>query len=142
MINEEIDYAKLERVRDELRYPNWTKVDAAPNTYFELLRDQILAVQSFVEEQDQKARLEWEAEFDRLLLYGMAQVLYLADAYAHFTKLVKDRNLDVIKRSDFKELVVPLIQEQFGVRLRNDLVVDERGGVRGWKNVKLQTAPT
>ena len=64
-------------------------------------------------------------------------VLYLADAYAHFTKLVRERNLDVIKRSDFKGLVVPLIHEQFGVRLRNDLVVDERGGVRGWKNVKL-----
>ena len=69
-------------------------------------------------------------------------VLYLADAYAHFTKLVRERNLDVIKRSDFKGLVVPLIHEQFGVRLRNDLVVDERGGVRGWKNVKFQTGPT
>ena len=54
----------------------------------------------------------------------------------------QERNLDVIKRSDFKGLVVPLIQEQFGVRLRNDLVVDERGGVRGWKNVRLQTGPT
>lgn len=31
------------------------------------------------------------------------------------------RKVDVIKRSDFKGLVVPLIQEQFGVRLRNDL---------------------
>ncbi len=72
----------------------------------------------------------------------LGQVLFLADAYAQFTKLVKERNLDVIKCSDFKGLVVPLIEEQFGVRLRNDLVVDERGGVRGWKNVRLQTLPT
>jgi hypothetical protein len=79
---------------------------------------------------------------EELLCAESGQVLYLADAYAHFTKLVRERNLDVIKRSDFKGLVVPLIQEQFGVRLRNDLVVDERGGVRGWKNVKLQTPPT
>ena len=72
MIHQEIDYAKLERVRDELRYTNWTRIEAAPNTYFGLLRDQILAVQTFVEEKEQKARLEWEAEYDRLLLYGMA----------------------------------------------------------------------
>jgi len=79
---------------------------------------------------------------EELLCAESGQVLYLADAYAHFTKLVRERNLDVIKRSDFKGLVVPLIQEQFGVRLRNDLVVDERGGVRGWKNVRLQTLPS
>ena len=58
------------------------------------------------------------------------------------SSLVKERNLDLIKRSDFKGLVAPLIQEQFGVHLRNDLVLDERGGVRGWNNVRLQTGPT
>ena len=79
---------------------------------------------------------------EELLCAESGQVLYLADAYAHFTKLVREKNLDVIKLSDFKGLVVPLIQEQFGVRLRNDLVVDERVGIRGWKNVKLQTGPT
>ncbi len=78
---------------------------------------------------------------EELLCAEPGQVLYLADAYAQFTKLVKERNLDVIKRSDFKGMVVPLIHEKFGVRLRNDLVVDERGGVRGWKNVRLQTWP-
>ena len=72
MINQEIDYAKLERVRDELRYPDWNKVEAAPNTYFGLLRDQMLAVQAYAQELERKTRLEWEAEYDRLLLYGMA----------------------------------------------------------------------
>jgi hypothetical protein len=79
---------------------------------------------------------------EELLCAESGQVLYLADAYAHFTKLVKERNLEVVKRSEFKAMMVPLIQEQFGVRLRNDLVVDERSGVRGWKNVRLQTGPT
>lgn len=35
-----------------------------------------------------------------------------------------------------------LVQDQFGVCLRNDLVINERSGIRGWKNVKLvQTVP-
>jgi hypothetical protein len=47
-----------------------------------------------------------------------------------------------IKRSDFKTMVVPLIKNEFDVALRNDLVVDGRRGVRGWKNVRLnQTEP-
>ena len=72
-----------------------------------------------------KARNYWLPRFES------GQVLYLAYAYAHFTKLVMEGNLDVIKQSDFKGLVVPLIQEQFGVRLRNDLVVNERCVVWG-----------
>ena len=72
MINEEIDYAKLERVRDELRYPDWTKVEATPNTYFGLLRDQMLAVQAYTDELERKTRLEFDAEFDRLLRRGIA----------------------------------------------------------------------
>lgn len=38
---------------------------------------------------------------EELLCAESGQVLLLADAYAHFTKLVKERNLDVIKRSGF-----------------------------------------
>ena len=77
-----------------------------------------------------------------LLTAEPGNVLLLADAYAAYLRLVKEQNLDVIKRSEFKAMVVPLIQEQFGVCLRNDLVIDERQGVRGWKNVKmLQTGP-
>ena len=68
MINlDSIDYAKLERARDELRYRDWAKVKASPNTYLGLLRDQMLAIQAYAEELEQKA------EYDRLTRYGIAQ---------------------------------------------------------------------
>jgi len=74
---------------------------------------------------------------ESLLTAEPGKVLLLADAYSVFIKLVKQQNLETIKRSDFKAMVVPIVQEQFGVRLRNDLRIDERSGVRGWKNVGL-----
>ena len=82
MINQEIDYAKLERVRDEMRYPDWNKVEASPNTYFGLLRDQMLAVQAYAEELDQRARLEHEQEYQRLLVYGMVRG-FIEDAQSY-----------------------------------------------------------
>lgn len=67
------------------------------------------------------------------------QILKLADAYAVFRGLLKQRDLPDIKRSDFKAVVGPLIRDQFSVALRNDL---DGAGVRGWKNVRLvQTGP-
>ena len=71
------------------------------------------------------------------------QVVLLADAYVAFLKLVKEQNLQPIRRSEFKAMVGPMIQEQFGVCLRNDLKIDERQGVRGWKGMCLasQTVP-
>lgn len=39
--------------------------------------------------------------------------------------------------SDSKAIVVPLIKNERAVCLRNELRVDERKGVRGWKNVKM-----
>jgi hypothetical protein len=57
-------------------------------------------------------------------------------------KLVKHSNLEPVKRSDFKVMIVPFVQEKFAVSLRNDLKIDERSGVRGWKNVRIiQTVP-
>jgi hypothetical protein len=81
---------------------------------------------------------------EELLSAESGQVLSLADAYAVFLRLTKAQNLETIRRNDFKAMVVPLIQEQFGMCLRNDLQIDERSGVRGWKNVKLlsQTVPS
>jgi len=77
-----------------------------------------------------------------LLTAEPGNVLLLADAYAVFLRLAKQQNLEPVKRSEFKAIIVPIVQEQFGVRLRNDLRIDERSGVRGWKNVRLnQTLP-
>jgi hypothetical protein len=40
------------------------------------------------------------------------------------------------------EMEIGLIRNEFDASLRNDLVVDGRQGVRGWKNVRLkQTVP-
>jgi hypothetical protein len=68
--------------------------------------------------------------------------LLLADAYTSFLNLVRRNNLESVKRSDFKAMIVPFVQEKFAVCLRNDLKIDERSGVRGWKNVcMIQTVP-
>jgi hypothetical protein len=80
---------------------------------------------------------------DELLSVESGKVLMLADAYAAFCSLLKQRELEPVKRSDFKAMLGPLIRDQFNVALRNDLVVDERQGVRGWKNLRLtQTVPS
>jgi hypothetical protein len=71
---------------------------------------------------------------DELLTSEPGQILRLADAYAVFRGLLKERDLPDIKRSDFKAVVGPLITSSFNVALRNDL--DGAGG-RGWKNVRL-----
>jgi hypothetical protein len=90
--------------------------------------------------------IEWNERLarkfvDELLTAAPGNVLLLADAYAIFLNLVKLNNLEPVKRSDFKAMIVPFVQERFAVCLRNDLKIDERSGVRGWKNLKLQTLP-
>ena len=77
---------------------------------------------------------------DEMLSCEPGQILRLADAYAVFRGLLKQRDLPDIKRSDFKAVVGPLIRAQFNVALRNDL---DGAGVRGWKNVRLiQSMPS
>jgi len=79
---------------------------------------------------------------DDLLTSEPGQILRLADAYAMFRNLLKQRDLPDLKRSEFKAVVAPLIREEFNVALRNDLPGLDGSGVRGWKGVKLlQTAP-
>jgi len=74
---------------------------------------------------------------EELLTCEPGHTLLLTEAYAVFCDLVKNQSLEPVKRSDFKAIVVPLIRDQFNVCLRNDLKIDERQGVRGWKNVKM-----
>jgi hypothetical protein len=75
---------------------------------------------------------------DEMLSAEPGQILKLADAYAVFRGLLKQRDLPDIKRSDFKAVVGPMITSSFNVALRNDL---GGAGVRGWKGVKLQSPP-
>jgi len=76
-----------------------------------------------------------------LLTCEPGKILMLQDAYTAFSALLKQRELAPVKRSDFKAMVVPIIKGELDVSLRNDLVVDGRQGVRGWKNVRLQSLP-
>jgi hypothetical protein len=79
---------------------------------------------------------------EELLAVESGKILMLQDAYTAFCSLLKQRELEPMKRADFKALVAPLIRDEFQVSLRNDLVMNGKSGVRGWKNVKLnQTLP-
>lgn len=76
-----------------------------------------------------------------LLVCEPGKILMLHDAYAAFCSILKKKELEQVKRSDFKALVTPLIKGEYNVCLRNDLVIDGRSGQRGWKNVNLQSLP-
>ncbi|MGA2176305.1 MAG: hypothetical protein ABSH38_15115 [Verrucomicrobiota bacterium] len=68
---------------------------------------------------------------DDLLTSEPGEILRLADAYAVFRCLLKQRELPDIKRPEFKAVVAPLIREEFNVALRNDLPGVDGSGVRG-----------
>lgn len=52
---------------------------------------------------------------------GTPDAYSVADAYAVSRGLLKQRDLPDLKRSEFKAVVAPLIKEQHGLGLRNDL---------------------
>ena len=64
------------------------------------------------------------------------QILLFNDVYAAFREMAKQRELEPIRRSQFRGLIMPLVRESFDVGLRNDLFVNENHSV-GWKNVRL-----
>ena len=75
---------------------------------------------------------------DELLVSEPGQILKLHDAYSTFSALVKTHSLEPIKRSDFSALFVPIMRDKFSVALRNDLDLDDKQNVKGWKGVKLR----
>lgn len=66
------------------------------------------------------------------------QIMLIALAYESFARLIKEKEMLPIKRSQFKELMKPLVRERFNTSLRNDLVVDGRY-MQGWKDLALNT---
>ena len=70
------------------------------------------------------------------LTMNSGQVLLVGLAYERFTELVKEKDLDPMKRSLFKEMMKPLIRDKFNICLRNDLIVNERYA-QGWKDLSL-----
>ena len=125
----------------------WTEFrsDKTARTVINLAKSVLCADQSYFSATSPNQRIRGQELQERvarrfvesLLTAEPGKVLLLADAYSVFLRLAKQQNLEPVKRSDFKAMVVPIVQEQFGVRLRNDLRIDERSGVRGWKNVGM-----
>jgi hypothetical protein len=73
---------------------------------------------------------------EKLLVPRPNEVILVSAAYDRFASIVRERELVPIKRSQFKDLVSPIIRERFGSGLRGDLVVDGRYQ-RGWKDLAL-----
>jgi hypothetical protein len=72
------------------------------------------------------------------LVSSPGHVLLVGAAYERFAALVKEKELEPIKRSVFKEMMKPLMRESFNICLRNDLVVEGRYQ-HGWKDVALNS---
>ena len=73
---------------------------------------------------------------EKMLVAKPSEMVLVAPAYEKYIKLAKERDLVPIKRSQFKEMLKPLIRERFDTGLRCDLVVNGRYQV-GWKGVGL-----
>jgi hypothetical protein len=73
---------------------------------------------------------------EKCLVANPSELVLVAPAYEKYIKLARERDLAPIKRSQFKEILKPLIRERFNAGLRCDLVVNGRYQV-GWKGVGL-----
>lgn len=73
---------------------------------------------------------------EKMLVAKTDELMLVAPAFDKFAQLIKERDLFPIKRSQFQELIAPLIREKFNSGLRNDLVVEGRYQ-RGWKDICL-----
>ena len=66
------------------------------------------------------------------------ETLLLTDAYVHFCEYLRKRNMAPVKRSIFKNLVPSVIQQQYDLRIRNDLPGEASGGIhRGWRGIGI-----
>ena len=61
---------------------------------------------------------------------------------ACFCRMTQQRNLDQLKRSQFKELMRDLIREKYGVALRNDVPDNENKQQQAWKGLAVVDAET
>ena len=62
-------------------------------------------------------------------------ILTVTNAYNLFCRLSEQRNLNPIARTPFKELMVDLMKDMFGVGIRRDLPNDQNKQQEGWKGV-------
>ncbi len=74
--------------------------------------------------------------FAQGLVLRTGNVLLVGLAYEKYSVLVRENDLEPVKRSVFKEMMKPLIRERFEICMRNDLVVAGRYA-QGWKDLGL-----
>jgi hypothetical protein len=75
---------------------------------------------------------------ERLLESKPNEVMLIGLLYERFAAFVKQKDMSPIKRSEFKELMKPLVRDRFNISLRNDLVIDGRYQ-QGWKDLTLNS---
>lgn len=70
-------------------------------------------------------------------------VLTIGQSFALFNQFAKSKNLPVMKRSLFKGMIADVVQEEFGLGLRNDIVNAEtqKQGC-GWKGLRVVEGKT
>jgi len=66
------------------------------------------------------------------------QMLSIAQCYERFCDYCRHQNLKPMLRRKFAEMVVEMIQEEFGLGLRKDLKDPEGHYLRGWKGLTLE----
>ena len=74
--------------------------------------------------------------FVQNLVLKPGNVLLIGVAYEKYSALVRENDLEPVKRSVFKEMMKPIVREKWEKCLRNDLVVDGRY-MRGWRDLAL-----
>ena len=66
------------------------------------------------------------------------ETLLLTVAYVHFCEFLRKRNMPVVKRQVFKQLVPPQIRDQYELGIRNDIHDLAGGGWHcGWKGIRV-----
>lgn len=58
---------------------------------------------------------------EQVLERQAGEVLTLTDAYIHFCQYLRQKNMPPVNRKVFKSLVPPAVQDEFDLRVRNDL---------------------
>lgn len=76
---------------------------------------------------------------EKMLVSKPGEMVLAASVFDQFARLLRERDLFPLKRSQFKDLVSPLIREKFGSGFRGDLVINGKYQ-QGWKNLALNTA--
>lgn len=68
------------------------------------------------------------------------QVLTVSDCYAEFEDFCRNHGVEPVQRRLFKQLVVDIIKEEFGLGIRSDLKNAEGSSQRGWKGLAVENA--